>query len=177
MSISPSLTYKVIILEKAAKVKGPNLECFVCCSLAAGNIFWEVVGCLLFVTIEMSYVLSSGLSLSHRNHVLLAKTAKAEGPNPDRFGLLLVGCSIFSWTNLSFSMWVEAEARKFFKPNLEAAGAVDTIGTFLRSTWKNSLENKCHFFLTDFCRLTKDTLNTWGKGEQGGKLSPKGALS
>ena len=73
------------------------------------------------------------LLLQDKSHVLLANTAKAEGPKPDRFGLLLVGSSIFSAASLSFSMWLEAEARKFFNPNLEA-GAVETIGTFLRST-------------------------------------------
>ena len=82
--------------------------------------------------------LCPSIPLKCRGHDLLAKTAKAEGPNPDRFGLLLVGCSIFSWAILSFSMWVEAVARKFFKPNLEAVGAVETTGTFLRSTWNCS---------------------------------------
>ena len=108
------------------------------------STFTEIVGFhlpLINVLLASHFVLGSISPISscplfrlkQRNHVLLAKTAKAEGPNPDRFGLLLVGCSIFSWANLSFSMWVEAEARKFFKPNLEV-GAVDTIGTFLRST-------------------------------------------
>ena len=124
------------------------------CNVTTFISAWKATTAVTFVFHKIVRIQSSEPSRSPTFQVLFAKTAKAEGPNPERFGLLLVGCWIFSGPCAirSFSMWL-AEARKFFKPNL-VVGPVDTIGTAFRSTWRQkfAVRNLKGFtiWITDF---------------------------